>query len=103
MEIIVHIIKDINRYTDLGIYLLVDPQRLILLSLTTGLPLLEIPSADTLTLYTMMVELKRLITSYELYCSQGRQNMAASIRGQISMAYQFDIAKHYKLKKYGCF
>ena len=101
MEIIVHTIKDLNRYLDLGIYLLVDAQKTLVLSLTTGLPLFELASVDTLTLYNKLIELKRLVSSWELHCSQGHKNTASVIRGQIYANYQFDINNHYHIKKYG--
>lgn len=101
MEIIVHTIKDLNRYLDLGIYLLVDSNKSIVLSLTTGLPLFELASVDTLTLYTKLMELKRMISAWELHTSQNHANTASVIRGQIHANYQFDILQHYKIKKYG--
>ena len=103
MEIIVHTIKDLNRYLDLGIYLLVDAQKILVISLTTGTILIELASSDTLTLYTKLVELKKMITSWEFHTSQGHANSSSVLRGQISANYQFDIVKHYHLKKYGNF
>lgn len=103
MEIIVHTIKDLNRYLDLGIYLLVDSQKTLVISLTSGQILIELASVDTLTLYTKLIELKRLINSWELHTSQNHVNTASVVRAQIHANYQFDIQKHYKIKKYGQF
>ena len=103
MEIIVHTIKDLNRYLDLGIYLLVDAQKSLVISLTTGQILIELASCDTLTLYEKLMELKRMITSWELHTSQNHANTSNVVRGQIHANYQFDIVKHYKIKKYGCY
>lgn len=103
MEIIVHTIQDLNRFLNLGIYLLVDADKIMLNSLTLGKNLLEFNSDQTLELYQSMVELKRLLTSWSVNSSVGKTNQAEYLRGQISLAYKFDIKQHYHPKKYGKF
>lgn len=101
MEILVHIIKDLNRFLNLGLYILVDSDRICLSSLSLGVILKEMPSASTLDFYNYLMELKRQITSWDLNRMNGREKTAYSIRGQIFIGYKFDIEKHYKLPKYG--
>lgn len=101
MEIIIHIIKDLNRYLNLGLYILVDSDKICLSSLTIGAILKEMPSASSLEFYSYLMELKRQIHSWDLSRMNGRENTAHVIRGQIFVNYKFDIEKHYQLKKYG--
>lgn len=103
MEIIVHIIKDLNRFLNLGIYLLVDADKIMLLSLATNSVLREYPSVGTLDLYNDLTELKRMISRWSAEYSTGRENSANYLKGQIYMKYRFDITNHYQLKKYGNF
>lgn len=103
MEIVVHIIKDLNRYLNLGIYLLVDSQKIMVLSLTLGRILREYNSSDSLNLYKDLTELKRLLTSWHNYYCRGLQNTAGQVAGQIYANYNFDINKHYEEKKYGTY
>ena len=103
MEIIKHIIKDLNRFIDLGIYLLIDSDRIMLLSLATNTVLREYPSASTLDLYNDLTELKRMISRWSTEISTGRENAANYLKGQIYMKYRFDITNHYHPKKYGNF
>ena len=91
MEIIVHIIKDLNRFLNLGIYLLVDADKILLLSLATNSVLREYPSASTLDLYNDLTELKRMISRWSAEQSTGRVNAANYLKGQIYMKYRFDI------------
>ena len=101
MEIIVHTIKDLNRYLNLGLYILVDSDRVCLCSLVLGESLLTMPSASTLEFYHSLMELKRQITSWDINRMKGREKTAHTIRGQIFVNYKFDIEKFYKLRKYG--
>lgn len=101
MEIIVHTIKELNRLLNLGLYILLDSDRICLSSLTIGAILKEMPSGSTLEFYRYLVELKRQITSWDLNRMNGRDKTAHTIRGQIFVNYKFDIEKHYKLSKYG--
>ena len=101
MEIIVHIIQDLNRTLDLGLYVLMDGQRICLASLSKGLILLELPATSTLEFYQALIELRRKISSWELRSSNNQVNMRNNIAGQIYMAYKFDINKHFKIPKYG--
>lgn len=101
MEIIVHIIKDLNRFLNLGIYLLVDADKIMLLSLATNSVLREYPSFSTLDLYNDLTELKRMISRWSIEYSTGRENSANYLKGQIYMKFRFDITNHYQLKKYG--
>lgn len=103
MEIIVHIIKDLNRFLNLGIYLLVDADKIMLLSLATNSVLREYPSVSTLDLYNDLIELKRMISRWSTEYSTGRENAANHLKGQIYMKFRFDINNHYQLKKYGNF
>lgn len=101
MEIIVHTIKDLNRFLNLGLYILVDSDKICLISLSIGLVLKEFPSSDTLTFYQYLLELKRLIVSWDMHRTNNRVNTTNVVRGQIYTSYRFDIDKHYKLNKYG--
>lgn len=101
MEVYIHLISDLNRFLNLGLYLMADGQSLILTSLTTGNPLLCLNSKQSLDLYQKMTELKRLITSWSTHVSSGRKNVADRIQQQIYFEYKFDIANHYQPKKYG--
>lgn len=103
MEIIVHTIKDLNRFLNLGIYLLVDSRQIVLLSLTLGKALKEYNSTCTLELYQDLVELKKMLTSWSIHYSKGMENAANMIKGQIHAKYNFDITKHYHPKKYGIY
>ena len=103
MEIFIHIIKDLNRYLNLGIYLLVDADKIMLLSLATNSVLREYPSVSTLDLYNDLTELKRMISRWSTEYSTGRENAANYLKGQIYMKYRFDITNHYHPKKYGTF
>lgn len=100
MEIFVHTIKDLNRYLNLGLYILVDSDKICLSSLTIGTILKEMPSVSTLEFYQYLLELKRQITSWDLNRMNGRDKTAHAIRGQIFVNYKFDIEKHYKLSRY---
>lgn len=101
MEIIVHTIKDLNRFLNLGLYILVDSDRICLSSLSIGAVLKAMPSVSTLEFYNYLLELKKMITSWDLNRMNGRDKTAHTIRGQIFVNYKFDIEKHYKLSKYG--
>lgn len=103
MEIFVHIIKDLNRFLNLGLYILVDSDRIMVNSLTTGQNILEFNSAQTMDLYTALTTLKTYITSWSNNSNLGRVNAANSIRGTIYAHYKFDINNHYQEKKYGKF
>lgn len=103
MEIIVHTIKDLNRFLNLGLYILVDSDRICLSSLSIGAVLKEMPSVSTLEFYNYLLELKRMITSWDLNRMNGRDKTAHTIRGQIFVNYKFDIEKYYKIRKYGNF
>lgn len=83
MEIIVHTIKDLNRYLNLGLYILVDSDRICLSSLSIGAILKEMPSVSTLDFYDYLIELKRMITSWDLNRMNGRDKTAHTLRGQI--------------------
>ena len=101
MEIIVHIIKDLNRYLNLGLYILVDSDRICLASLTLGAILKEISSASTLEFYQYLTDMKKQITSWSNNYSLGKEKTAHTIRGQIFVSYKFDIEKHYNPQHYG--
>lgn len=101
MEIVVHLISDLNRYLNLGLYLMVDGRSLILTSLTNGKSLLCLNSSQSLELYKKLDNLKRLITSWSHHVSLEHKNVADKLMHQIYFEYNFDITKHYELKKYG--
>ena len=101
MEIIVHTIKDLNRYLNLGLYILVDSDRICLSSLTIGAILKEMPSASTLEFYQYLTDMKKMITSWSNNYSLGKEKVAHTIRGQIFVNYKFDIEKHYNPQRYG--
>lgn len=101
MEVFVHIIKDLNRCLNLGLYILVDSDRIALCALTPSCILKEFPCSATLEFYDYLITLKKQITSWSNNSELGRENTAHTIRGQIFVAYKFDINKHYKLSRYG--
>lgn len=103
MEIIVRIIQDLNRTLDLGLYVLMDSNRICLLSLSTGTLLIELPSNSTLDFYLSLVDLKNKITSWHNNFMCNKPHVVNNLAGQIYMSYKFDISKHFKLKKYGEF
>lgn len=103
MEVFVHIIKDLNRFLNLGLYMLVDSDRIMINSLSTGQNILEFNSSQTMDLYLSLVELKRLITSWSHQISLNKEHTASVMRGTIFTNYKFDINKHYQPKKYGNF
>lgn len=102
MEVFVHIIKDLNRYLNLGLYILFDQDRILVNSLNYGINLLEFNSAQTIDLYNALQDLKQKITSWDLKNSTGKNTLASVVRGQIYNNYKFDIVKHYQISKYGC-
>ena len=101
MEIFVHIIKDLNRFLNLGLYILVDSDRICLVSLSIGAILKEFPCSSTLEFYDYLTHLKKQITSWSNYYSLSKENTAHTLRGQIYVEYKFDIEKHYKPVRYG--
>ena len=101
MEVFVHIIKDLNRFLNLGLYILVDSDRICLSSLSIGVILKEFPCSATLEFYDYLTNLKRQITSWSNYSSLGNEHTAHTLRGQIYVEYKFDIEKHYKPSRYG--
>lgn len=103
MEIFVHIIKDLNRYLNLGLYILVDSDKILVNSLATGQNLLEFNSSQTMDLYHALQDLKSKITHWVYQVELNKPATAASIRGQIYANFKFDINKHYQPKKYGKF
>ena len=101
MEIIIHIIQDLNKSLDLGLYVLMDGNRICLMSLAKGIMLLDYPASATLDFYHALVELRRMISSWEFRSSNGQLNTMNNIAGQIYTVYKFDINKHFKIRKYG--
>lgn len=101
MEIIVATIKDLNRFLTLGLYILVDSERICLMSLSLGSVLRSFPATTSLDLFTYLSELKRMITSWDLNRSLGRFQTSYKIRNDIKVHYLFDIDKHFKNPKYG--
>lgn len=101
MEVFVRIIQDLNRTLDLGLYVLVDSNRICLLSLSKGIILIELPSSSTLDFYLALIDLKNKITSWHNNYMLDKTHVFNNIAGQIYMSYKFDISKHFILKKYG--
>lgn len=101
MEIIVRIIQDINRHLNLGLYLLVDSNNILVNSLVLGRKVMEFSSEQSLELYLQLTELLRISKSWSMHSLAGKTNVADTIRGQIYSKFNFDINRHYKISKYG--
>ena len=100
MEIIVHIIKDLNRFLNLGLYILLDSDKICLMSLKLGCSIKDFSATTSLELYSYLTQLKNLITSWHLNSSLGKTAAANANRRHICVHYNFDITKHYYLSKY---
>lgn len=101
MEIIVATIKDLNRYLNLGLYILLDSERICLMSLSLGSVMKSFPATTSLELFNYLSELKRQITFWDLNRCLGRFQTSYKIRNDIKVHYRFDIDKHFKYPKYG--
>ena len=101
MEIIVHTIKDLNRFLDLGLYVIMDSTTLALASLAKNPVLYVCPASDTLKFYQSLQDLKKLIVNWSNNRSLNREAVAAKYEHEIYMKYNFNIVEHYKLSKYG--
>ena len=101
MEVFVHIIKDLNRYLNLGLYILVDSSTIMVNSLTLNVNILSFNASQTMDCYLALMDLKQKVTSWSTNNMMERYNAAAKIQGQIFVTYKFDIANHYEIKKYG--
>lgn len=102
MQIIVHQLKRLNRYLNLGLYIIIDCDRLVLMSLTNGTMIRSFASSETLDFYKYLVELDRYVSTWSvLSISEKCEARKAVTRSQILQNYKFDIYKHYNVKKYG--
>lgn len=101
MEVFVHIIRDLNRFLNLGLYILVDSSTIMVNSLTLNANLLSFNASQTMDCYLALMDLKQKITSWANNNMMERYNVAAKIQGQIFVTFKFDISKHYEIKKYG--
>lgn len=103
MEILVHLISDLNRYLNLGLYVTFDGRNIHLNTLSQGRILLDVDARQSLLFYQKLTDLKRLITSWNNHLYAGKPNTAVRIQQQIYSDYHFDISKHYQLQKYGTY
>lgn len=101
MEIIVHIIKDLNRFLNLGLYILLDSERICLMCLSSKDVMKSFPATTSLDLYNYLSELKKLIVSWDNNRMLGKFQVAYTLRRHIMTHYRFDIDKHFNYQKYG--
>ena len=101
MEIIVATIKDLNRFLNLGLYILLDSERICLMCLSSKEVLKSFPATTSLELFNYLSDLKKLITSWDNNRLLGKFQTAYSIRCHIMTHYRFDIDKHFNYNKYG--
>lgn len=99
MEIIAQLVRDLNRQLNIGLQVIISSDRILIFSIGLGLFLREYPYDATLDVYKDLTELQRMITSWFYSSSRGRSNTASTIRGQISVKFNFDIEKCYQLSK----
>lgn len=101
MEIIVATIKDLNRFLNLGLYILLDSERICLMCLSSKEVLKSFPATTSLELFNYLSDLKKLITSWDNNRLLGKFQTAYTIRRHIMTHYRFDIDKHFNYNKYG--
>lgn len=103
MEVFCHLLSDLNRHLDLALALTTDGRTISLMSMNYGIQLLEMNCKQTLELYQKLTELKSYITSYFNHYCLNQKNTATRVQQTIYIKYNFDIEKHYKLQKNGCY
>lgn len=101
MEIVISLISELNRHLNLGVYVTFDGKSIHLNSLNEGRILLAMNARQSLEFYQAIVELLRLIKSWNNYVLTERPITAAKVAQTIFVKYNFDITNHYQLQKYG--
>lgn len=103
MEFFIHLISDLNRYLNLGLYVTFDGRSIHLNSLSQSKIILAMNAKQSFEFYQSLVELKRLITSWSNRYSLGQLQTAAKIAQTIYLQYNFNIEEHYQTQKYGTY
>lgn len=103
MEIYIHIIADLNRFLNLGLYITFDGRSIHLNTLNEGKILLAMNAKQNLDFYLKLVELKNLISRWSNNLSLGKTHLCARIAQQIYLEYNFSIENNYQVQKYGTY